>query len=553
MKTLNRITGLFVSLVMVTMIFGSLCAPVYAQVIDVKDYGAVGDGKTNDTAAIQACVDAVKEEGGVVSFPKGEYLISAPIRLYDSVHVSGIGKMSKLRSTMTGAADAFFYGEGLEDVSVTLLSFTSIGEQTAAVSLKGSTYVNITDLYVEGCAVVRLSAMESEEGKVLCSDVFVKNINCDGKGAKVTAIEIEDTRQLITTGHIINGYETGTSIVNTQLVEEGHQEMINTVCSNTVFKNIAGTAILVDGPERVSIGGHDIKGAKTGIAIVNPNYLTVTNNVITDTTETAISVSGKGDGVNINANAIYSETDKTCLLEIKEGTELYSNKAINITANTFHNDGNGRSYIQGGGIDVLSVNSNHFYNTYMNMATAPVHSTVISGNQMVFEGEYPEEIIAVTAGKTGDKGQLMIQNNHITAIDRAAGASIGILAVQDDSVYNAPTYIKNNSVRGFAVDIKTLANSTNPQVKPFFLVKGNHFGGIFLREEGHTQSSVVMLEDNHAVLTGGNFPSAIPTDGKWEKGQIIYFDQPKPGEYVGAVCIAKGSPGIWKLFGQIEQ
>ena len=37
---------------------------------NVLDFGAEGDGKTLDTKAIQAAIDA----GGTVYFPKGEYL-----------------------------------------------------------------------------------------------------------------------------------------------------------------------------------------------------------------------------------------------------------------------------------------------------------------------------------------------------------------------------------------------------------------------------------------------------------------------------------------------
>lgn len=39
------------------------------HVINVKDFGAVGDGVTDDSAAIQAAIDAVPSHGGVVFFP----------------------------------------------------------------------------------------------------------------------------------------------------------------------------------------------------------------------------------------------------------------------------------------------------------------------------------------------------------------------------------------------------------------------------------------------------------------------------------------------------
>lgn len=46
----------------------------------VLDYGAVGDGSTDDTAAIQATVAAVVSAGGGVVFvPAGVYMVSAPV------------------------------------------------------------------------------------------------------------------------------------------------------------------------------------------------------------------------------------------------------------------------------------------------------------------------------------------------------------------------------------------------------------------------------------------------------------------------------------------
>ena len=44
-------------------------------VYNVKDYGAVGDGTTNDTAAIQAAIDAAAA-GGTIMFPAGTYSVT---------------------------------------------------------------------------------------------------------------------------------------------------------------------------------------------------------------------------------------------------------------------------------------------------------------------------------------------------------------------------------------------------------------------------------------------------------------------------------------------
>ena len=47
------------------------------MIFDVRDYGAVADGVTLNTKAVQAAIDACAEAGGgTVTFPKGEYVLS---------------------------------------------------------------------------------------------------------------------------------------------------------------------------------------------------------------------------------------------------------------------------------------------------------------------------------------------------------------------------------------------------------------------------------------------------------------------------------------------
>jgi len=48
-------------------------------VVNVKDYGATGDGTSNDTAAFKAAVQALPEDGGTVRIPKGVFALDASI------------------------------------------------------------------------------------------------------------------------------------------------------------------------------------------------------------------------------------------------------------------------------------------------------------------------------------------------------------------------------------------------------------------------------------------------------------------------------------------
>lgn len=62
-------------------------APVFAQGRNVADSGALGDGKTLNTAAIQKAIDACAESGGgAVVFPPGVYL-TGTVRLRSRVRL----------------------------------------------------------------------------------------------------------------------------------------------------------------------------------------------------------------------------------------------------------------------------------------------------------------------------------------------------------------------------------------------------------------------------------------------------------------------------------
>jgi hypothetical protein len=62
------------------------------DVVSVKDFGAVGDGVANDTAAIQAAVSA--NPGKIIFFPKGTYRTTSSINLYSTTngHTSLVGE-----------------------------------------------------------------------------------------------------------------------------------------------------------------------------------------------------------------------------------------------------------------------------------------------------------------------------------------------------------------------------------------------------------------------------------------------------------------------------
>ena len=59
---------------------GCANAPTSSGVVNVKDKGATGDGRTDDTAAIQTAIDEIAGTGGTVFVPDGTYMVNAEAR-----------------------------------------------------------------------------------------------------------------------------------------------------------------------------------------------------------------------------------------------------------------------------------------------------------------------------------------------------------------------------------------------------------------------------------------------------------------------------------------
>lgn len=57
--------------------------------ISVMDFGATGDGKTDDTAAFQAALDKAAEKGEVVNVPAGTFLIAGSLQIPQAVTLMG--------------------------------------------------------------------------------------------------------------------------------------------------------------------------------------------------------------------------------------------------------------------------------------------------------------------------------------------------------------------------------------------------------------------------------------------------------------------------------
>jgi hypothetical protein len=107
-------------------------ANLFGDVISVKDFGAIGDGATDDTTAIQAAIAAACSHtvnghsvGGIVYFPAGNYKFTSTLTITaNNVYLKGDGPgASFLYPTINATADAIYFAAncqrvGLLDIAV---------------------------------------------------------------------------------------------------------------------------------------------------------------------------------------------------------------------------------------------------------------------------------------------------------------------------------------------------------------------------------------------------------------------------------------------------
>lgn len=79
------------SILALGIVFTSFLALAGSDVYSVRDFGAKGDGKTDDTAAFQKVLDAAgKTGGGVVHAPRGNYFFAGHLNVPAAVTLKGV-------------------------------------------------------------------------------------------------------------------------------------------------------------------------------------------------------------------------------------------------------------------------------------------------------------------------------------------------------------------------------------------------------------------------------------------------------------------------------
>jgi hypothetical protein len=140
-----------------TNLSAAFASAVAAAFYNVKSstYGALGNGTTDDTSAIQAALTAANAAGGgIVFFPAGSYRTTAVLTVPDKVSLLGSGSLASYLLLDSGAADTIQKTSGTSPWYVSGLGFEFNVANTAGTCIKQTV---ASQLVVLGCSFGLLS------------------------------------------------------------------------------------------------------------------------------------------------------------------------------------------------------------------------------------------------------------------------------------------------------------------------------------------------------------------------------------------------------------
>jgi parallel beta-helix repeat protein len=420
--------------------------------VSVQDFGAVGDGVTDDTAAIQAAINTASS----VLFPSGTYKVLSTITLTSNLILKGDGGIVDASSIADG-----FVATGKSDVTVQNMEFILDTDANGGLfTIDGCHRVNFVNNYFRA---------EDDDDTGNNSAIRIRE-----------EVGVSGSRDVI----ITNNFFVGPRLL--VLVQAGATyNNKNVVISNNVFKNdcvAVRSPNILDGIVKIDLWSDDVtvsgnvcdgdQKVESFIQIEEGiTNCTVTGNTIKDCTEYGINISGGQGPLDVTEVSITGNTLKNCSLGV-EG--LHTNSGEWIISN---------NVISGASIDASTPG--------IDLEFANAGANVIISNNLV-NSPAEEGIYCKADGAT-------ITGNNVTG---ATGVSIYVYDADNSSVIGNNVSQSNNTPYPIYIRSSDLCNIVGNSVKGAATVtSGIAFVGC---SGGFAQGNYVsMANSTYGILVDG--------------------------------------------------
>lgn len=156
------------------------------QFFNVQDptYGAVGDGVTDDSSAIDAAITAAEAVSGIVYFPQGTYLIGTALSFNDNITLLGCGPYaSVLNFNFTSGAACL----SVADAGVDITDAATVARKASAGRMLG---LHLKNDAGGGTATIAIVAVATG-ARLHIEDVFI-----DGKNHSTLIVDVANGAEL---------------------------------------------------------------------------------------------------------------------------------------------------------------------------------------------------------------------------------------------------------------------------------------------------------------------------------------------------------------------